>query len=157
MTGCIPTGYEMILRAAGAQGIDFNSFQDDFDLDKDLPPDAPHGNHFGSVADAVKATYPSVVFAHRSFAKGEGGKKLAFIEQQVTAGRLVLISLALVPFGLGGWHIMPVVDAEDDKLVLLWSVTVGGQATLMTLPKAELLRIHDNFPGGDEVAFLERC
>jgi len=25
MTGCIATGYEMILRAAGAQGIDFDS------------------------------------------------------------------------------------------------------------------------------------
>ena len=79
MTGCIPTGYEIILRAAGAQGIDFDSFQDDFDLEKDLPPDAPRVNHFGSVANAVKAKYPSVVFSHRSFAKGEGLQKLAFV------------------------------------------------------------------------------
>ena len=34
-TGCIPTSYEIILRAAGIQGIDFNSFQDDFDIEEE--------------------------------------------------------------------------------------------------------------------------
>jgi hypothetical protein len=65
MTGCIPTGYEMILRAAGAQGIDFDTFQDDFDLEKDLPLTAPRINDFGSVAEAVRKKYPSVVFTYR--------------------------------------------------------------------------------------------
>ena len=32
-TGCIPTGYEMLLRAAGIAGIDFQTFQEEFDLD----------------------------------------------------------------------------------------------------------------------------
>lgn len=35
-SGCIPTGYEMILRAAAADGVDFAKFQDDFDLDINL-------------------------------------------------------------------------------------------------------------------------
>jgi len=156
-TGCIPTGYEMILRAADAQGIDFATFQDDFDLEKDRPPDAPRVNHFGSVAEAVKAKYPSVVFAYRSFAKGKGIEKLAFIEQQIASCRPVLVSLALAPFGCGGWHIVPVVDTEDDTLVLLWSVSPTGEYELKSLPKAELVCIHDNYPGGEEVAFLERC
>jgi hypothetical protein len=146
----------MLLRAAGALGIDFNTFQDDFDLDRSLPPGAPHVNHFGSVADAVSAKYPSVVFAHRSFAKGEGQQKLVHVEEQLAAGRLVLISLALASFGLSGWHIVPVVGVDDDNLVLLWSVTASGKVDLTKLRKAELVRIHDEYPGGDEVAHLDR-
>jgi hypothetical protein len=157
MTGCIPTGYEMMLRAAGAQGVDFESFQNDFDLEKDLPPDAPRVNHFGSVAAAIRSKYPSVVFSHRSFAKGDGSGKLAFVEQQIAARRPVLIALALAPFGHAGWHIAPIVDVEDDRLVLLWSISPDGKATLLKLPKAELVRIHDSFLGGEEVAFLEQC
>jgi hypothetical protein len=37
-TGCIPTGYEMILRAAGINHVTFDTFQDEFDLDKNLKP-----------------------------------------------------------------------------------------------------------------------
>jgi hypothetical protein len=70
VTGCIPTGYEMILRAAGAAGIDLAQFQDDFDLDKDLvPPQAPR-NNFKSVAAAVAARYPAVVFEVVEFGPG---------------------------------------------------------------------------------------
>jgi hypothetical protein len=32
-TGCIPTGFEMLVRAAGLADVDLSSFQDDFDLD----------------------------------------------------------------------------------------------------------------------------
>jgi len=39
-TGCIPTGYEILIRAAGIPGIDMNTFQDDFDLDKNKNLDA---------------------------------------------------------------------------------------------------------------------
>ena len=156
MTGCIPTGYEMILRASGATGIDFDSFQGDFDLDKDLPPGAARVNHFGSVAAAVRQKYPSVVFAFRSFAKGDGAAKLAFIEEQLANRRPVLVSLALPPPGEGGWHIMPVVDLDDDSLTLLWSMSPEGRATLLKLPKPDLVRVHDLFPGGEEVAYLER-
>jgi len=33
-TGCIPTAFEILFRAAGKSGINFTTFQDDFDLDK---------------------------------------------------------------------------------------------------------------------------
>jgi hypothetical protein len=46
LTGCIPTGYEIILRARGIDGIDYTTFQERFDLDKDLPEGAPQGNNF---------------------------------------------------------------------------------------------------------------
>jgi hypothetical protein len=155
-TGCIPTGYEMILRAAGATGIDFKTFQDDFDLEKDLPENAPRLNDFGSVAQAVRKKYPSVVFDFQTFAKGKGAAKLAFVEDRIRLGQPFLVSLALPPPG-GGWHIMPVVDADDGSLTLLWSISADGRPDLRKLLKSDLVRIHDTHPGGEEVAYLESC
>ena len=54
--GCISTGYEWMLRVAGIQGIDLDSFQDDFNLEaKGLG-----GNNFNSIAKAVAITYPNI-------------------------------------------------------------------------------------------------
>jgi hypothetical protein len=87
-TGCIPTGYEMILRSAGAQGVDFRSFQDDFDLEKDLADNAPRVNHFGSVAKAVSARSPAIVFAFKSFPKTDGAENSLLLKPNLrkTAG-----------------------------------------------------------------------
>jgi hypothetical protein len=156
-TGCIPTGYELMLRAAGAKGIDFDAFQDAFDLDKDLPPGAQRLNHFKSVGDAVTAKYPSVAFVDRHFPKGKGTEKLAFIEAQIAKGRPVLIALALASLGQSGWHIMPVVDADDTRLALLNRVNKDDTLDVRWLLKADLVHIHDAYPGGEEVAYLERC
>lgn len=99
-TGCIPTGFEILLRAAKAEGICFDTFQDDFDLDQ-------HGgtprNNFGSVAAEVKKVYPNVVFTCKSFEKGEGNLKLECVERMISNKRPVLVSIALSPGG--GWHI----------------------------------------------------
>ena len=120
-TGCIPTGYEMILRAVGAENIDFESFQDDFDLDKEIKPGENPRNNFESVANAVQHKYPAIRFRRKAFEKGE--EKLAFVENCLAKRQPILVSIANKPFGGEGWHIMPVVDATDDELVLLKLVT----------------------------------
>jgi hypothetical protein len=154
-TGCIPTGYETILRAAGVKGVDFVSFQDDFDLDKDkeFRPGVNFQNNFESVANAVKGRYPHVTLKKVDFPKGGGDKKLAAVEGMVAKKRPVLISLALTP--RGGWHIMPVVDSTDDSLILLHSVNADGAFNIRHLKKNDFVLIHDNWPGGDDIAFLE--
>jgi hypothetical protein len=156
-TGCIPTGYEMILKAAGAMGIDFAKFQDEFDLDKDLMPSQAPRNNFKSVAAAVTARYPAVVFQVREFGPGLGSNKLRFVEEQVTKKRPLLISLAQAPFNGMGWHIMPVVDMDETSLILLRVIRPDGSRELQRLLKSELVRIHNEYPGGNDVAFLERC
>jgi len=156
-SGCIPTGYEIILRAAGAKGIDWSTFQDEFDLDREQRDWEPSRNNFKTVASAVAARYPHVSFQVVEFATGRGHEKLQFIEQHVSRREPLLISLALSPFGQGGWHIMPVVDMDESGLVLLHSMQPGGQIRIMKLPKAELVRIHDEFDGGNDVAYLEKC
>lgn len=151
-TGCIPTAYEILLRAAGASGVDFAKFQDEFDLD--LHGGAPR-NNFGSVAEEVQKKYPSVVFTCEAFAKGDGQKKLARVEGFLAARRPVIVSLANAPFGGSGWHIMVVVDTTTTDLTLLEYVDSQGNAHTKSLSKAAFVTIHDNYEGGDDIAYLE--
>jgi len=151
-TGCIPTGYEMLLRAAGAEGIDFTTFQDDFDLDQH---GGPPKNHFVSVGAAVKKKYSNVEFTCDSFPKGKGAEKLVKVEDMLRNKKPVLISLTLSP--AGGWHIMPVVDADEDSLTLLHHVDKAGVAHTIFVKKSEFVARHDKWPGGVEVAYLAKC
>lgn len=167
-TGCISTGYELILRAAGAAGIQFDTFQDEFDFDKDRLPFSPWRpvrgirdlfrprNNFETIAAAVARKYPSVRLKVARFPKGRGGEKLAFVERHVSQRRPLLLSLALDPPG-SGWHIMPVVDLDDERLTLLNFMAADGTLNMQTVTRPELVRIHDEYPGGDDVAYLESC
>jgi len=67
----------------------------------------------------------------------------------------VLVSLANEASGGRGWHIMPVVDATADEFTLLEYVEPGGKVHTRTIKKAEVARIHDNYAGGDEIAYLK--
>ena len=150
-TGCIPTGYEMLLRAAGAKGIDFKTFQDDFDLDQ-------HGgqprNHFVSVGEAIKKKYPNVDYVCEPFAKGKGAEKLARVEERVQNRQPVLISLAQTP--VGGWHIMPVVDSDANSVTLLEHVDKDGNVHTKTIQKTDFVTRHDYWKGGDEIAYITK-
>jgi hypothetical protein len=159
-TGCIPTGYEVILRAANCKGVNFETFQDEFDLDKDLNPEEQPRNNFDSVAQAVQAKYPDVRLKHLGFSKDEGQKKLALVEQLIQQRLPVLLSLSRAllspPYGGRHCHIMPVVDASDDSLTLLWSVGENNAPHTVTLTKSDFVAIHEKCRGGDDVAFLEK-
>ena len=157
LSGCIPTGYEMLLRAADFEGIDLDSFQDDFDLDQRIAEGVAPRNNFDSVADAVRARYPHLIFKNISFSTG--AEKLAFVEGQIAAKRLpILVSIYMAAIFSGGlgWHIMPLVEASADELTLLHSVLPDGRGAVLRVPKSEFVRIHDQFPGGKEIAWLDR-
>ena len=155
-SGCIPTGYEMLLRSARVKQVDFDTFQDDFDLDKELG----HGqteprNNFVSMAEAVHKKYPHIQFEQRAF--DTGSEKLDFIEQQLKSRQPLLISLAMVANGqLRGWHIMPIVDADATRYRLLEYVDASGKKKTRWIDKKELARLHDQYPGGKDVAYLKR-
>ena len=147
-TGCIPTGYEMLLRAAHTEGIDFSSFQDEFDLSHS----GKGHNDFETVANAVQKRYPHVSFSVKKF--GSGKEKLDFVEKKLAREQPTLISLSLNPQGCQ-CHIVPVVDADDENLSLLWSVDSAGNMDIRKMKKSEFARVHDEWSGGDDVAFLE--
>ena len=155
LSGCVPWGYEIILRAASVPGIDLQTFQDEFDFDKGLQSGQQPQNNFQSVAEAIRQKYSQVAFGIREFPPGQGKDKLGLVEQHIEKGRPILVSLALEPFGQQGWHIMPVVDATDDSLVLLHSVGDNGEPVTCEIRKSEFVRIHDEYQGGHDVAFLD--
>lgn len=150
----------MLLRAAHISGVDFHSFQDDFDLDKDKDFDAGDEpeNNFNSVAALVGARYPNVTFKCDSF--DSGNDKVAFIDKQIKSQRLVLISLYTEytePLTLNrkrGWHIVPVVDADDSKFTVLWVMKSNGKMDDRPFTKQHIADLHDRYPGGKEVAYL---
>jgi hypothetical protein len=110
-----------------------------------------------SVAQEIQKKYPFVEFACESFAKGDGDKKLARVEEFITHRMPVIISLANAPFGGRGWHIMVVVDATDNDLTLLEHVDCNGTAKTKTISKKEFVRIHNDYAeGGDDIAYLSK-
>jgi hypothetical protein len=153
-SGCIPTGYEMLLRAAQVHGINFDTFQDDFDLDKDKSPFENRENNFESVANAIREKYPHVRIQRKIFPQGKGKEKLRLIEECLANNQPILVSLSLKPFGNSGWHIMPIVDANKTEVFLLRYVRPDGTNEVIKLSKSDLVRIHDEFKGGNDVAYI---
>ncbi|MBI4990664.1 hypothetical protein HZB96_01055 [Candidatus Gottesmanbacteria bacterium] len=154
-SGCIPTGYEILLRAANVLYVDYATFQDEFDFDKNLKPGENPTNNFQSVADAISKKYPKIKFKIEPFSSGQD--KLKRIEELLAQKRFVLISLSMTPFPFGGqgWHIMPIVDIVNDVLILLIGVDSTGKKTLMKISKQEFVKVHDKYPGGNDIAYLE--
>ena len=156
---CIPWSYEIILRAHGVVGIAFDTFQDDFNLNQ-------KGTlaNFQNVAAAVHQRYPHVEFGVQGFVRGDGAKKLAFVESRIIAKQPTAISLSNEGLtgrqkDAGKYHIMPVVDADGSALYLLHAAALVGCGVLMQvlqLAKSDLVRIHDTIDGGNDVAFLAK-
>ena len=150
-TGCIPTGYEILLRAAGKE-IPCNNFQERFDQD------SPRKNNFKSVATAVQKLYSHLQFEHQDFAQDQGSEKLKFIEAQIALCQPVLVSLAMEPFGArpGTYHIMPVVNSTDGDLHLFRIMYDNHAKEVMIIPKKTLIDMHHCYDGGHDVAYLRR-
>jgi len=149
--GCIPWCYEMMLRAITAEGIQFESFQDEFDLNNIQK--APVAN-FMNVAQAVESKYSGVKFRVREFAESDGPQKLAFIEKCFHAGRLVALSLALHRLmNYPNWHTMVVIGLDANDIMLLHSVRAAGPLR-WTLSRTMVEEVHRVDPGGKDVACL---
>jgi hypothetical protein len=152
-TGCIPTIYETMLRIAGVTGVDFDTFQEDFDLD--LPGLGEKKNNFVSVADAVKAKYPEVEFAQEAFTTGT--EKLARLDELLEDGKVVAIALHLGPFkGINTCHSMPVVGWDEHDLIMLNGFFDDGDTDEWIISRADVIKTHDNAPGGKELAYLNK-
>jgi hypothetical protein len=155
-TGCIPTGYEILLRSAKVEGIDFTTFQRDFDLDLGKDGTTPKCNTFESVASAILAKYSQICFKMKSFAKGEGKEKFNFIVDHLKAQIPVLVSATNLPQE-NTCHIMPAVDANDAGLIffLYWDGNFDHVPLREQIDEQTFIQLHELFPGGDDVAFID--
>ena len=146
--GCIPTGYEWMIRVAGIEDVNLETFQEDFNLEAR----GEGGNNFDTIAEAVEERYSHVRIQRRSFESGED--KASFIRELVEKGGPCLLSLALGP-GVG-WHIMPVIYADGQKMELVWSFDEESGVKICKIPLDEVIRRHNDWQGGKDVAWLKQ-
>lgn len=145
--GCIPAGYEWLIRYMGIKGVDFNHFQEEFNLQAQGKAE----NNFDSVAKAVELGYPYVRIKWKSFKNGSD--KVSFVEDLIVRNTACLISLALSP--RGGWHIVPVIGFDLHDLRLIWVVDSASRPRIEEIAKMDVIWRHDNWPGGNDVAWLD--
>jgi len=158
-SGCIPWGYEIILRAANVPGINFQTFQDDFDFDKYHQHGESGMNNFDTVSKAIMKRYPHVVLGTKIFSRGQGEDKLQFVEKYIGEIPRILVSICPEPdLNPKAFHIMPVLSSTNDSLVLLYSVKKANDAwqlDMLHMSKAEFVHKHDVGTDGCDVAFLD--
>ena len=141
-SGCIPTGYEWLIRYLKIQGVNLETFQEDFDLGQD--------NSFDSVSAKIRSVYPTINIKVESFTKGID--KVNRIKSLLEEQKPCLISLAL---GNGqGWHIMPVVSIDETTIQLIHHADANGQFT-WDFPVAEIIWRHDYLQGGHDISWIE--
>ena len=126
------------------KGIEYDTFQDDFDLGA--------ANHFSPVADAITKRYPHVTVQCREFTTGK--EKLALVEDCLSRKEITIVSLANTADGRGGWHIMPIVDADETRLYLFNYMDADGNIDVTPIDKTEFVKRHDEWERGKEIAFL---
>jgi hypothetical protein len=58
-SGCVPTGYEWLIRYLKIQGVNLETFQEDFDLEQN--------NSFDRVSTKIRSVYPAINIKVRYF------------------------------------------------------------------------------------------
>jgi len=141
-SGCVPAGYEWLIRYLKIQGVNLGTFQEDFDLGQD--------NSFDSVSAKIRSVYPTINIKVQSFIKGID--KVNCIKSLLEEQKPCLISLAL---GNGqGWHIMPVVRIDETTIQLIHHADADGHYT-WSFTIAEIVWRHDYLQGGHDISWIE--
>jgi len=139
--GCIPAGFEWLIRYNGITGGFLDTFQEELNLQRK----GLGVNTFETVSNAIMHKYPFIKIVNKSFEKGE--EKIDFIEGLINKNIPCLMSLALTP--QGGWHIMSVTGVDKDNLILK-----NGDSELR-FTKPDVIYRHNNWPGGKDIAWIE--
>ena len=125
---CIATAFEYLLRSAGVQGIDYEKFQDDFDLGVEL-------NAYPTVARAVERKYPHVRIAWSDFKSSEDS--MQFIERSIDEGRPIVLGLPASPTST---HIVPVLGYDAKWVYYLNYAHADGTKDVRAIRRWELAR-----------------
>jgi len=141
-SGCIPTGYEWLIRYLKIQGVNLEAFQEDFDLGQD--------NSFDSVSAKIRRVYPKINIKVQSFTKGID--KVNRIKSLLEEQKPCLISLALG--NSQGWHIMPVVKIDETSIQLIHHLDAEGHCT-WSFTIAEIVWRHNYLQGGNDISWIE--
>jgi hypothetical protein len=154
-TGCVPTGYEWLIRYLGIQKVELDTFQEDFDLQR-----VHEGmNSFASVADRIRSRFPFVDMRIECF--DQGLEKVSAMKNLIARDIPCLISLALRGLRTHEgqiierrWHIMPTVRVDDRKMTMIHKGTENGNQ-LLELSTATVIQRHNDLEGGKDISWIE--
>jgi len=144
-TGCIPTGYEWLIRYLGIK-VNLDKFQDEFDLERSHKGD----NDFRSVANEIMKKHPFIKIKTKDFPTGL--EKVKFVYKLMEKGVPCLLSLAKTPAGC--CHIVPVVKI-DEEFKAIW-LKNSPKNEIWTCSVGEIIRRHDKWGGGKDIAWIEK-
>lgn len=155
-SGCITTGYEIILRATKFTDIDFEKFQDEFDFDKNRNPSEPSMNNFQTISSKITNKYPKVQFEIKTFSNGK--LKIDFLKTYFKTSNLpILCSVSNKVLGSsGGYHIMPILDIKEDTIVFFYFMKCNNQIETKSILIHELISAHDCYDGGKDISYLKQ-
>lgn len=126
---CVAAGYEWLIRYAEYRNVDFDSFQDKFNLHKERK------NTFLDVSRRIMDKYKNIEIKTKDHFKN-GKEKLEFIKNKIKEGIPCLIS----KLNLGNYHIMPVVAFNDDESLI--RLDNYGKYEIMAYD--EIIKLHDS-------------
>jgi hypothetical protein len=156
-TGCIPTGYEWIIRYLNIEDVELTTFQEDFDLDLGRKH-PPYQNNFESVGNSITLRYPQINIEREVFQQGL--EKIRATRSLLERDIPCLLSFAL--HGLRtldnriierAWHIMPVVFMDDHRIKMIHHANERANY-VMELPTSVIIWRHNNLEGGKEVSWV---
>ncbi len=150
-TGCIPSGIEWMLKYLKIKSINFDDFQERYDLtlqNKD-------NNNFDNVSELIMQDYSYISFSRKMFDPGKGKEKIDFVKDLVSKRTPVLISIAMSASG-ERWHIVPVVEISDKIITVLWMIgsTIEKQRKIFNISEIEFK--HNNWPGGQDILYCTK-
>lgn len=148
INGCVPAGIEWLLRFYGFDVGDSKQFQAKYTVIKD----GINLNTFSSVSKCVNKDFPNIQFKVREFQTGE--EKFVFIEQLVESQIPVLISIitAVSPSD-NIYHTVPVTKVDDSHI---WITNLTEPIEDTVYQKADLIKRHNNYSGGNDILYIER-
>jgi len=147
MFGAIPAGYEWMGRFNKIEGVNFDTFQDDFNL----KAKGEGENNFDAIAQAVENKYPQMKIKRKSFV--EGLEKVDFIRKLIEKNIPCMVSLSLSRKQVV-IHEMPVFLCDDIYLRLVWRVEEGKKPDILRIEHDDTIHRHNNWGGGKDIAWL---
>lgn len=146
--GCIPTGFEWLIRHHRTNENCLDTFQEDFNLQRK----GLDSNNFSTIAIAIKNKHPLIRIQCKGFKREEGKEKIDFANDLLCKNLPCLLSL-LVNIGTNSriCHIMPVVKISEDNII------AKNGSDIMQFSKSEVIRLHfEYWPIGNDLAWLEK-
>lgn len=141
--GCIPTGYEWMIRFAKIENVNLTNFQEEFNLQERGLGD----NSFKPIGDAIQKKYPQIKIKTESF--DDGQEKIEFIKSLIEKQNPCLISMpAFCNADFQGYHIMPITGFDDDMK------NFYSYNPIDEISYDKILGLHSNYSGGHDISWI---